>query len=549
MFYCTLSIGYTFQLDTVTDNALSITGRNGTKVFWFNGRKDSLVKENEVSTTEGCISGWIYCSSQSLNKPGMSIIFETATVNAGEASNQALTWGIALYIKDKKLFLGFKNEKAVGQYIALNNLTEVYLADQWVYLTVTWENGIITAYLNGIKKSSMSYNQDNKLLLTDRILIGNGSIANVGFKGGISQLSYVNTVLKDDEIKKLYDSSLSPSQDDFIVDFDSIKLQRGSTEDNQNKISLLDHDFLSIKNPYRNIFHQGFYIKFSLPDPESSNSVKNILNAADGEPETGGNWGYALNYSKTDGFTFLLNTDTGFKKVLTNYKAEPGAVYSVFAYWDSEYVYLFINDSSFVQYLDYAEINTDSDHILIGAGVVNNSYIAVDLYNFILVPEYLKTKEDIKKYYTHLRHPAPPPLLDNPNVGRDKPVMKIKPKTFLYAGMGAFSVAALSLTALPILFYMQDYTMYYYYSYYGLYKDASLQKESDIYYDEMKTYANIANACLISGIVTIPLFLISFSSGILFTYLYHVYSMKYPITSTLQYTPDGTLQIALSLRM
>ena len=161
-----------------------------------------------------------------------------------------------------------------------------------------------------------------------------------------------------------------------------------------------EKDYLKIDNSTYNQESMAIYMKFKLTSSAFLNKTLELINTADGEVESGSSnaaWGLSVNYTK-DGLWGVScdNVQGEMTHNFTNFRFVPGAIYELYVYLDSKNIRIYVDGKCISEKrLPYGYYN--ARNLYVGAGVLKDSYSAMQVYDFDVFTGKQTAKESEKQ--------------------------------------------------------------------------------------------------------------------------------------------------------
>ena len=157
-------------------------------------------------------------------------------------------------------------------------------------------------------------------------------------------------------------------------------------------------DYLKMNNPAYNQEAMAIYMKFRLTSSNFMNRTIELVNTADVGVEEGssGNWGVSVNYGN-EGLE-IFTKDYKYNKMiynLTKFKFIKDEIYELYVYLDSKNIRIYVDGKCISEKrLPYGYYN--ARNLYIGAGVLKDSYSAMQIYDFEIYTGKQNKKESEK---------------------------------------------------------------------------------------------------------------------------------------------------------
>lgn len=293
-----------------------------------------------------------------------------------------------------------------------------------------------------------------------------------------------------------------------------------------------EDSYLSLENPYPSSAAMGIYLKVVLTyDQMLDKGTKEFVNSTNGTPESGALWGYSLNYDPQRGIWLALNSQEGTKVLNTKKILEADVPYELFVYWDVQTIQIYVDGKRVGKEVNTINYHSDMNFILIGAGVLLDSFVSMKLYDLQIFPRLLETDREIRETALSFRRSVP--------LEKQTSVIALhKPERhFFSASLVSYSLAGLSFLMMPVSFGLYGYYADCYNNLEKRYHNAGIQEESDIYHRQMIQHSFSANSFLCVGIAMIPISILSLTAGIIFTMIYSELKAKNVPMVALDYSP------------
>ena len=161
-----------------------------------------------------------------------------------------------------------------------------------------------------------------------------------------------------------------------------------------------EKDYLKIDNSTYNQESMAIYMKFKLTSSAFLNKTLELINTADGEVESGSSnaaWGLSVNYTK-DGLWGVScdNVQGEMTHNFTKFRFVPGAIYELYVYLDSKNIRIYVDGKCISEKrLPYGYYN--ARNLYVGAGVLKDSYSAMQVYDFDVFTGKQTAKESEKQ--------------------------------------------------------------------------------------------------------------------------------------------------------
>ena len=157
-------------------------------------------------------------------------------------------------------------------------------------------------------------------------------------------------------------------------------------------------DYLKMNNPAYNQEAMAIYMKFRLTSSSFFNRTIELINTADGDVESVyGKWGVSVNYTK-DGL-WVVSCDNVQGKMthnFTKFRFVPGVIYELYVYLDGKNVRIYVDGKCISEKrLPYGYYS--AHNLYVGAGVLKDSYSAIQVYDFDIFTGKQTAKESEKQ--------------------------------------------------------------------------------------------------------------------------------------------------------
>ena len=145
-------------------------------------------------------------------------------------------------------------------------------------------------------------------------------------------------------------------------------------------------DYLKMNNPAYNQEAMAIYMKFRLTSSNFFNKTIELVNTADSEIETDSNkvpWGLSVNYTK-DGLWVVSYDDMQGEMThnFTKFRFVPGVIYELYVYLDGKNIRIYVDGKCISKKRLPYGYYYNARNLYVGAGVLKDSYSAMQIYDF-----------------------------------------------------------------------------------------------------------------------------------------------------------------------
>ena len=159
-------------------------------------------------------------------------------------------------------------------------------------------------------------------------------------------------------------------------------------------------DYLKMNNPAYNQEAMAIYMKFRLTSSSFLNKTLELINTADGEVESGSSnatWGLSVNYTK-DGLWVVSYDDMQGEMThnFTKFRFIPGTLYELYVYLDGKNIRIYVDGKCISEKRLPYGYYYNAHNLYVGAGVLKDSYSAMQIYDFEIYTGKQNKKESEK---------------------------------------------------------------------------------------------------------------------------------------------------------
>lgn len=159
-------------------------------------------------------------------------------------------------------------------------------------------------------------------------------------------------------------------------------------------------DYLKINNPAVYSESMAIYMKFKLTSSSFFDKTLELINTADGEVESGSSkalWGLSVNYTREGLWIVSYDKMQGeMTHNFTKFRFIPGTLYELYIYLDSKNIRIYVDGKCISEKRLPYGYYYNARNLYVGAGVLKDSYSAMQVYDFDVFTGIQTAKESEK---------------------------------------------------------------------------------------------------------------------------------------------------------